>query len=476
MTGNIMIIDDSAIDRKIISQVLQKRLKNINLFEFEDGININEKITVNNIHVCILDIMMPVKDGFEVLKDIKEDENLVDIPIIVCTGMAEKETIEKALLLGAYDYFSKPLSEEAMQISLPLKVKNAIEFMKRKEEIIYLSYHDKLTGIYNRRFYEEEIKRLDVKSSLPISIIMGDVNGLKLINDTFGHEKGDELLQKSATSIKNACRIEDIVARWGGDEFVVLLPRTTKEEAKQIIKKIKYMTANEKVESIRVSIALGCDTKQETDENILKILKNAEDHMYRNKIAENDSVRSNMIKTIMNKLHKENIKEEMHSKKVSELCQKIGKKMGLSEYEIRKLKVAGLLHDIGKIVLPEYICTKSGRLTKKEWDEMKRHPEIGYRIINSYHKMTELAEAILSHHERWDGTGYPKGLKGRDIPLKARIISLADSFDAMTSERPYRESFSEEEALDEIKKNSGIQFDPEICRIFVEKVLSRPWN
>lgn len=349
------------------------------------------------------------------------------------------------------------------------------ERTKREEEIIYLSFHDKLTGLYNRRYYETEIKRLDTVENLPLSIIIADVNGLKLVNDAFGHDKGDELLQKAAAALKRACRVDDIVARWGGDEFVILLPKTKTEEAEGIINKIKTLYSKEHINSLSVSISFGWDTKSKADEDILKVLKSAEDNMYKYKIVENEAVRGNTINTIINTLHEKNPREEQHSKRVSEICQNIGSALGFSEIEISKLKVVGLLHDIGKIAIEEGILNKPGKLTKQEWKEIKRHPDIGYRILSSSHDMLELADCILSHHERWDGTGYPKGLKGEAIPKVARIIAIADSFDAMISERPYRKSLSEEEALAEIQSNAGTQFDPQIVRAFIENVYKRTW-
>ena len=476
MVGNILIIDDSITDRKFLRQILEKRLQNIYVYEAENGLNIKQKIVSNNIQVCILDIMMPVKDGFEVLMEIKEDACLMDIPIIVCTGIDDKQAIEKALTLGAYDYFSKPLSEEAMKISLPLKVKNAIEHSKRREEIYFLGYHDVLTGLYNRRFYEEEMIRLNTEINLPISIVIGDVNGLKLVNDTFGHQKGDQLLQRASAIIQNSCRIDDIMARWGGDEFILLLPKTKGEKAEEIIKRIKDQYSKEQGNAIDISIAFGLDTKEKMEKDILKVLKNAEDDMYRNKTLETESVRSKMISTIINALHEKNPREERHSKRVSELCQEIGKELGLSKIGVEKLKAVGLLHDIGKIAIEESILNKPGKLTDVEWNEIKKHPAIGYRLLSSSYEMLELAESILAHHEKWDGTGYPKGLKGEAIPKAARIIALADSFDAMTSERSYQSTLSEEVELIEIRKNAGLQFDPEIARIFVEGVLGKPWE
>jgi len=347
---------------------------------------------------------------------------------------------------------------------------------KREEENLYLSYHDVLTGLYNRRFYEEEIKRLDTERNLPISIIMGDVNGLKLVNDAFGHDKGDELLQKAAAAIEGACRKDDIVARWGGDEFVILLPKTKAEEVEGIISRIKVLSSKDRISTLSFSISFGWDTKRKTNEDILKVLKSAEDSMYKHKIIENETLRSNTINAIIKTLHEKNPREEQHSQRVSEICQSIGRELGFSEIKISKLKVVGLLHDIGKIAIDESILNKPGKLTEQERDEIKRHPDIGYRILSTSHDMSELADCILAHHERWDGTGYPKGLKGEAIPTIARIIALADSYDAMTSERSYRKPLSEDIVLAEIQKNAGSQYDPEIARIFVEKVLVKRWD
>lgn len=382
-------------------------------------------------------------------------------------------------ILIAKDGVERPLEEHATPIKDlegnikggVLVFRDIIEQKERQNRIEYLSYRDQLTGLYNRRFYEEELKRLNTERNLPISIIMGDVNGLKLVNDAFGHEKGDEFLLKAASAIRRACRTEDIVARWGGDEFIILLPKTKTEEAGIIVKRIKELYANEQVNAVRVSIAFGWETKRNADEDILKVLKNAEDYMYKHKIMENEGQRDKTITAIIQTLHKKNPGEQKHAHRVSELCQSIGQAMGLSDSEVSQLKVVGQYHDIGKIALEESVLNKPGTLTEQERDEIERHPDVGFRILNSSHDMAEVADCILAHHERWDGTGYPKGLIGEAIPRAARIIALAESYEAMTGARPYREALSEKEVFAEIQGNSGTQFDPEITRIFLEKVL-----
>jgi len=345
------------------------------------------------------------------------------------------------------------------------------ERKKREVEIYYLSYHDQLTGLYNRRFYEEELKILDTLENLPITIVMGDVNGLKLINDSFGHAMGDELLKKVAKVIRIGCRADDIVARLGGDEFVIILPKTDAFEAEQIIKRIDNLTLSEKVGFVDISISFGYQTKNNERENVEDIFKDAEDYMYKRKLFESPSMRCKTIRAIINTLNEKNKREEEHSHRVSELCEKMGEALGMPEYESEELKSVGLLHDIGKIAIDENLFYKPGKLTEDEWKEIKRHPEIGYRILNTVNDMSDIAKYVLYHHERWDGNGYPAGIKGGKIPITSRIISIADSYDAMTSERSYKKPMLKELAIEELQNNAGKQFDPELVRVFIEKIL-----
>lgn len=340
-----------------------------------------------------------------------------------------------------------------------------------EQKLEYLSYHDQLTGLNNRRFFEEELKRLDEEENFPLTIVMADVNGLKLINDSFGHAMGDELLRKVAKSLKKGCRADDIVARLGGDEFIILLPKTDNYEAEQIVRYIKELVVKEKVGTINISISFGWETKNRNEDKIDEILKIAEDNMYKKKLFESPSMRGKAIKAIINTLYEKNKREEQHSHRVSALCENMGKALGLTEREINELKTVGLLHDIGKIAIEENILNKPGNLTNDEWQEIKRHPEIGYRILSTVNDMSEMAEHVLAHHEMWNGKGYPKGLEGKEIPIQSRIIAIADTYDAMTSERSYRSALPEKVAVEELQKNAGVQFDPDLVKVFIGKVL-----
>ena len=343
---------------------------------------------------------------------------------------------------------------------------------KAENELLYLSYHDHLTGLYNRRYFEQELKNLDTPENLPLSIIMFDVNGLKLVNDSFGHDLGDALLKKSAEAIKKACREEDIIARIGGDEFVILLPRTTAAEAAQISNHIKELASDEKAANMELSISYGYDTKKTDNQSIIEIIANAENHMYRHKLYERSSIRSKITDLIMNTLFEKSDREAAHSNRVSSICQAIASKLNMGQDAVKKMKIAGLIHDIGKIGVDERILNKPGSLTAEERGHIERHPEIGWRLLSSTDEFSELAKYVLSHHENWDGTGYPNGLKGETIPLEARIISVADTYDAMTSERSYRKKMSRDEAVKELIRCSGTQFDPMVVDVFINEVLS----
>ncbi|MCX7614461.1 MAG: diguanylate cyclase [Clostridiales bacterium] len=351
-------------------------------------------------------------------------------------------------------------------------VQDITESKKNEEIILYNSYHDSLTGLCNRRFFDDQLRKFETVNISPVSIIIGDVNDLKLVNDAFGHQMGDRLLRMVANVLKNTCRPNDILARWGGDEFLILLPNTGYEETEKIVNIISNKCSASKIGSIKISVSFGFDTKTDNQQNINSIIKFAEDKMYRIKLIETSSVRGKTIDTILHTLFEKNPREEKHSRRVSDLCFKIGKALGLKESDLNKLKVIGLVHDIGKIALNEEILNKTSLLTKSEWDEMKRHPEIGYRILNSTAAMSEIAQYILMHHERLDGSGYPKGLKDDDIPLMSRILAVADSYDAMISNRPYRESFTKEAALKELLLHSSTQLDADVVNCLIKIVKS----
>ena len=353
-----------------------------------------------------------------------------------------------------------------LQVAAELIV-GAIARHDTDQRIRILSFHDQLTGLYNRYFLGEEMERLNTKRQMPLTVIMADVNSLKLVNDTYGHNRGDELLKTAADIIRNSCRKEDIIARWGGDEFVVLLPQTAADEARLICKRIAEGCKGAFVEDVPVSIALGIATKVSETINISETLQEAEKEMYREKLTESRSIKSKVITSLLKTLTEKSFETDEHTRGMQRIAKIIGAKLNLPDSEMQRLELLITLHDIGKIKIPEAILTKSSSLTDDEWETIRKHPEIGCRIAMATEQFAHVADDILAHHERWDSSGYPKGLKGKSIPLLARITAIADAYEVMSHGRPYKKAMSNNEIFAEFKRCSGTQFDPELVEIFL---------
>lgn len=362
------------------------------------------------------------------------------------------------------EYFSYPQLKNGEVIGAVVTFMDISERKKTEEKIKYISCHDSLTGLYNRGCFEDEVKKIDTKNNLPISIIFGDVNGLKLTNDIFGHAAGDNLIKKSADVLKKACREEDIVARVGGDEFIIVLPKTEKIYAQKIIVRVKEELSHAKIDAIKCSMALGCDTKTHYKQSLERIMENAENEMYKEKTLNRETINSDIFYSMIETLHKKFPEEKRHSRAVSVLCEEIGMEMQLPETEVKKLRDAGFVHDIGKIILDKSILDRTDTLNEDDEIEIQQHAVIGYRILNIFDNTLDLAEGVYSHHENWDGSGYPKGIKQEEIPLMSRIIAIAEAYDIMTSFK----KMTKEEALEEIKNQAGKQFDARIVDVFVD--------
>ena len=365
-----------------------------------------------------------------------------------------------------------PISDDEGHIDGAIVIfRDVTEKKEKRAAIEYNSFHDSLTGLYNRRFFEEELVRLDTERNLPLSVIIGDVDGLKLTNDIFGHEAGDELIKKVSEIFKKVCRADDIIARWGGDEFAILLPQTEKRDAQKLSERIKDNFSKEKIKSIQGNVSLGVATKYEPEENIEVIMASAEDNMYMKKTLNRGKKKEDAFNIILDKLYGEFPAEAEHARRTSEICKKIARKMKLPEAEINKVSKAAYLHDIGKVALDKEVASKNEYVVDDTFKEMKMHPVVGYRILNAFEHTIDLADIVMGHHERWDGSGYPQGLKGKETPILARIIAVGERFDDMTTAKDYRAAISIDEALEEMNRNIGTHYDPEVVAA-LEKVIS----
>lgn len=355
-------------------------------------------------------------------------------------------------------------------IGVVLIFRDISQKIEQREKIEHLSFHDHLTGLHNRMYFEEEVRRLDVEENLPISVIMGDVNGLKLTNDIFGHNDGDALLKRAAEILKSVCRDQDIVARLGGDEFVILLPKTKLDDAEKVVYRTKNRFSKERVGAVNCSMALGCATKTSVDQDMEKTMGNAENKMYKEKTLARRTTSAEAVNTIIATLYARSPREEQHSLNVGELCETMGIGMNMQKADIEKLKKIGYLHDIGKIVLNNKLLNEDFEPTADEWIEIKKHPLVGYRILNLIDDTMNYAEIILAHHEHWDGSGYPKGLKGEETPLLARVLSIIEGFERRLNGNYNLKPVGIEKALNFIRLKSGSFYDPTLSDLFIKMV------
>ncbi len=346
--------------------------------------------------------------------------------------------------------------------------RDVTEKKKKEEKINYLLIHDDLTGLYNRKFFEEELKRLNTGRQLPLCVFIIDINGMKLVNDSYGHNTGDELLIKTADLLQDIFREEDILARWGGDEFSVLLPQTTEEEAEKILDRIKIACQQTENDKLPVSLGAGYAVKKDESADIFDIIHEADSRMYQDKLTSEKSATNKIVASLLSTLETKSPETEAHTHRLTALAMRFGERIGLSNNQLDNLSLLATLHDVGKVHISEKILSKPEDLDEEEWDIIKEHPRIGYKIALSCSDFSSVADEILSHHERWDGSGYPRELERDKIPLLSRIISIVDAYDVMTNERPYSKPLSCQAALEEIKECAGEQFDPELAEKFIE--------
>ncbi len=365
---------------------------------------------------------------------------------------------------------STPVTFQNSRMAL-VTIQDISERKQFEEQLKYLSLHDQLTGLYNRAYLENELYRLNKGRECPISIISVDLDGLKLVNDTLGHDHGDNLLKVCGSILQESVRDSDIVARAGGDEFVILLPRAEFQAGERIVQRIQSEIENyNQVQKgqIPLSLSIGLACAENSQQDLIAVLKQADDLMYRDKLNRNINSRSQIMTALMAALEERDFITSGHAQRLEELCLKLGKEMRLSVNQLSNLNLLAQVHDLGKVGIPDHILFKPDLLNEAEWEIMRQHPEKGHRIARASTDLAGVSDLILRHHEQWDGRGYPLGLQGEEIPIECRILAIVDSFDAMTNDRPYRGAMPVHEALAELKKNAGTQFDPQLVEAFLE--------
>lgn len=347
---------------------------------------------------------------------------------------------------------------------------------KEKElEILHLSYYDHLTGLFNRRKYEEILKDIDVPECLPLSLIMTDVDALKITNDAFGHQAGDHLLKHITGKLVTHFPADAYIFRIGGDEFVIVWPNMPFTQAKRSIDLLNEELKQDVINGIPCSVSIGVATRTSMRTKLTDVIREAEMIMYHRKLMISGDYRSGIIEKVKDTFFESHPEERIHANLVKKYLFQLGNEFHLSESDLNSLLLLAEIHDIGKIAVSSELLLKPMALGKDELKQIQRHTDIGYRILVSSYEYDKIALDVLHHHERWDGKGYPKKISEDEIPWKARFLSICEAYAAMTQPFPYRPELSPQDASREIMNNSGTQFDPEIARVFVEKVLKVDW-
>lgn len=517
----ILIIDDEA-----------KLCENLKDILTEDGYQIasvgaiasaREQLKNKFYHIVLVDLNLPDGSGLELVKEIKQINK--EAMVIILTGFASLENAISAMNEGAFAYIQKPLNVDELKVTIKrclgiqkLSLDNKSLLNRLKE----LSLKDPLTGLYNYRYLEErlssEFKRAK-RYLLPVSLAMIDIDYFKSVNDIYGHSSGDALLKDVAQYLIKSVRGNDIVIRYGGEEFLIILPDTNKEGAiifgERLLEKMNEHIFAPQGKKIQLKFSMGISSYPETGVDTESGLLSSVDKALRDaketggkRLSVFSPINTQELEDIVKDGGKANVaklKEKLfktesranqtmlesifafaktietkdyytseHSENMVSIVTGIGKKLNLTKRALEDLQRAAILHDLGKIGIPDNILHKDGRLTKKEFEEIKKHPKLGAEIIRNVHFLNGVVPIVLYHHERFDGLGYTCGLKGRAIPLGARIVAIADVYQALISDRPYRKAYSKKEALKIIEEGSGSHFDPEIAKVFLE--IMRPKN
>lgn len=370
------------------------------------------------------------------------------------------------------------------------------EHIKVLEELVN---RDGVTGLYNHMYFQNALKTMvneAKKKKEKISLIFFDIDSFKHYNDLNGHQKGDEVLKHIGEIVLKNLRKQDIAARYGGEEFAIILPNTNEAESMEIADQLRRIIEKEKFYGEEnqpngtLTVSLGISIYPDKARNEIELLKSADDALYRAKFFNKNRVETyksiledlekdiddkdielvTSIKTLISVINAKDRYTYGHSERVVVYSRLMAEKLKLNNQEKNNLIYGAYMHDVGKINVPKEVLNKKMPLTNEEWELLKQHSENGVEIVSQVNKLEGAIPIILHHHEKFDGTGYPHQLKGEEIPYLARILCVVDSFDAMTSNRPYNKMKSYQEAIEELKVCSGTHFDPELTKIFIEVI------
>ena len=344
---------------------------------------------------------------------------------------------------------------------------NRQTFFQLENSMLY----DSITGFFNKQSFYTQMPQWNDDEYWPVAIVVCNVDGMRAINEAYGTEYGDGVMKQIARYIRRRAGEDAFCAKLDNGDIVVVLERTSDADASDIMDNIRAEILDF-YDQMPVSLEYGIAIKDNAASNFEKLLQDARTSMQNKKMLKEKSASSSLVNSLKQTLAESDFQTEEHVERTRRMAARLGKEMGLSDAIIGRLELLAALHDIGKVAIPQDIIKKKGKLTTDERKVIEQHTVKGYRIAKSSPELAEIADGILCHHEKWDGTGYPNALKGEEIPLIARIIACVDSHDVMVNDRPYHKGMPEKEAIAELRRCSGTQFDPSVVEAFT-KLLER---
>ncbi|KAF1085619.1 Cyclic di-GMP phosphodiesterase response regulator RpfG [Sporotomaculum syntrophicum] len=474
----------------------------------------SESLSYIDFTYMVLPLILSVSILFISHKDLSNSEAILLLPILITASVMGKKTgifmasicslflILHEVILEPVGSTFKAIESVLIYISLMHVVGwfiGGITDMetKHRKHLTIMANTDMLTGLYNHRYFQEKLKEYfkSVSDKNPLSLIIIDIDYFKNYNDSFGHLEGDHVLGIIGDLLKKNIK-SGIAARYGGEEFVVLLPHSDSSTAVQLAENIKKMVEEQKFYGEeyqpggKITVSCGIATSPTHGINPKELIKYADYALYkakslnRNKVElyisvfedlelnENEKESFNSIRTLISIINAKDRYTFGHSERVTDYSIKVAKRLQFSDTNIQLLKYASFLHDIGKIEIDGDILNKPGGLDENEWNVLKQHPRWGSDIVKSVSQLEPISKVILYHHENYDGSGYPEGIKAEDIPLLSRIIRIVDSYDAMTSNRVYKKNMTSIEVIEEIKRCSGTLYDPMLAQVFIDIIYS----